>query len=92
MCLIKIEISKEDVLVYKKLEVISQIALVKAKIELFESKYSCKFEDFEKKIRTEGKENFEEWNDYIEWKAYRTLKELERKLKEIDNAKVIRIA
>jgi len=44
-----IEISKEDVLVYKKLEVISQIALVKAKIELFESKYSCKFEDFEKK-------------------------------------------
>jgi len=36
---------------------------------------------------------FEKWDDYIEWKAYvDTLRYLERKLRDVDNAKDIRIA
>ncbi|ADB58830.1 hypothetical protein [Archaeoglobus profundus] len=86
-------VTKKEVLEYKKLEVISQIASVKSKIELFESKYGCKFEEFEKNLKAKQEENFEEWDDYIEWKAYvRTLKELEEKLREIEDAKDIRIA
>ena len=86
-------ITKKEVLEYKKLEIISQIASVKCKIELFESKYGCKFEEFEKKMKAKQEENFEEWDDYIEWKAYvMTLKELEEKLREIEDAKDVRIA
>ena len=38
-------------------------------------------------------EDFEAWDEYIEWKAYvRTCEELKRKLKEIEKAEGIRIA
>jgi len=42
---------------------------------------------FEKKVKQE-KENFEKWDDYIEWKAYvESLKNLESKLRKIEGAK-----
>ncbi len=89
----ELSVTKKEVIEYKKLEIISQIASIKSKIELFESKYGCSFEDFEKKLREKQDEDFEEWDDYIEWKAYvRTLEELKEKLKEIENAKDVRIA
>jgi len=47
----ELSVTKKEVIEYKKLEIISQIASVKSKIELFESKYGCKFEDFEKKTK-----------------------------------------
>lgn len=40
------------------------------KIRLFEIKYGCKFDIFEKNIKSKKEENFTEWDDYIEWKAY----------------------
>ena len=44
-------------------------------------------------MRAKQEENFEEWDDYIEWKAYvMTLKDLEEKLREIEGAKDVRIA
>jgi hypothetical protein len=40
----------------------------------------------------ENNENFEEWDDYIEWKAnFEILKDLENKLIELDNTKNIKI-
>lgn len=37
-------------------------------------------------------ESFEEWDDYIEWKAnFELLKDLENKLVKLDNAKNIKI-
>jgi len=39
-------------------------------INEFEKKYSLAFEDFEKQIKSAIKEDFEKWDDYIEWKAY----------------------
>ena len=45
-----------------------------------------------KKLKEKQNEDFEEWDDYIEWKAYvRTLEELKEKLREIENAKDVRI-
>ena len=88
----ELSVTKREIIEFKKLEIISQIASIKSKIELFESKYGYKFEDFEKKLKEKRDEDFEEWDDYIEWKAYvRTLEELKEKLKEIENAKDIRI-
>ena len=36
----------------------------------FEKKYGLEFEDFERQIKSAVKEDFEKWDDYIEWKAY----------------------
>ncbi len=36
----------------------------------FEKKYGLEFEDFELQIKSAVKEDFEKWDDYIEWKAY----------------------
>jgi hypothetical protein len=90
--MMKLKVSKEEIIEYEKLKIISQIASTKSKIELFESKYGCNFEEFERRVKT-GKEKFEEWDDYIEWKAYvESLRDLESRLKEIENAKDITVA
>ncbi len=89
----EILISRKDIIEYEKLKIISKIAPIKEKIKFFEKKYKCSFEEFEKKILNKNKEKFEEWDDYIEWKAYvESLRELERKLREVENAENIRIA
>ncbi len=43
--------------------------VIEEKLLLFEKKYMLKFEDFEKQVKN-LEENFEHWDDYIEWKAY----------------------
>lgn len=87
-----LKVSREEIKHYEKLKVISQIALVKEKINSFERKYRFSFEEFQEKMRGEREENFEVWDDYIEWKAYaNSLSELETKRKEIENARHIRI-
>lgn len=55
---------------YYLTEVLYNLHTVESKISLFENKYQAKFEDFSKRINTKNQENFEEWDDYIEWKAY----------------------
>ncbi len=35
----------------------------------FQKKYGLAFEDFEQQIKTTENEDFEKWDDYIEWKA-----------------------
>ena len=35
-----------------------------------EKKYGLPFEDFEQQLKATEKEDFEKWDDYIEWKAY----------------------
>ena len=82
-----IVISKDD---YEKLKAISQITLAKEKNDLFENKYVCPIDVFMKEME-ETDENFEEWDDCIEWKAnFKILKDLEIKLIELDNAKSIK--
>jgi len=56
---------------------IYEIHKTQENIRLFEKKYGMCFKDFEEKIKTSDKENFEEWDDYIDWKACeKTMKEL----------------
>ena len=50
--------------------------IVEQKIELFEKKHNKSFQEFEKEVMQE--EQFEKWDDYLEWKAcIKQLKELE---------------
>ncbi len=84
-------ILKNEIIEYKKLKILSEITLMKEKITLFEKKYGCTLDVFRTRIE-ESEEKFEEWDDYIEWKAYfESLKDLENKVIELDNAKNIKI-
>ncbi len=88
-----IHITKEEVKEYEKLKIISKLSLVNEKLGVFEGKYKCSFEEFEKKINTQREEDFEMWDDYIEWTAYvETKKTLTKKMAEIDNVQDIRIS
>jgi len=84
-------VSKEEIIEYEKLKVFSEITLTKEKMILFEKKYKCSIDTFRKRME-ETEESFEEWDDYIEWKAnFELLKDLENKLIKLDNAKNIKI-
>jgi len=86
-----VEVSKEEVLDFLRLDIISEIRSVSFAIELFEKKYSKKFNEFEKDI-SGHEEKYEEWDDYVEWKAYQeTYNDRVEKLKELDNAEDIKI-
>ncbi|MBE0479206.1 hypothetical protein IBX65_08880 [Candidatus Aerophobetes bacterium] len=87
-----IVVSKEDVRTFEKLLTISQIAPIKERIRTFEKKYGYTFEEFEDRMKKED-EDFEKWDDYIEWKAYtESLRNLESKLRAIESAKDIRVS
>jgi hypothetical protein len=89
-----IVVSKDEIKEYEKLKVIAETTLTKEKLKLFEKKYQSTFKEFEKKVKGgEGQENFEEWDDYIEWKAYEeSLRNLRQRSKAIDDARNIKVA
>jgi len=79
----------DEVKEYKKLKLISEMLPIKERIKLLENRYDCNFKNFEKKIKKQP-ENFELWDDYIEWKAYQNkFDEIKGKIGEINNAKDI---
>jgi translation initiation factor 2 alpha subunit (eIF-2alpha) len=50
------------------------------KTKLFERAYGQTYNEFERAV-LQGEEDFEKWDDYVEWKAYRKLKhDLEEKI------------
>lgn len=88
----ELKVTKEEIVNYEKLKIIAELASIKSRIRQFETKYKCEFEIFEHKVNTDTQENFEEWDEYIEWKGYfEALKDLELKLKEIEHVKNIRV-
>jgi len=85
-------VSSEDIKTLERLRVISQIAPMREKMRSFERKYGCEFQEFEESIKLRP-ESFEAWDDLIEWKAYdQALKDLELKLKRIEDAVNVGIA
>ncbi len=63
------EVHEKKIKQYKKLKIIGDIVPINEHIKLFEKKYGLSFAEFEKKVASE-KEDYEKWDDYIEWKAY----------------------
>ncbi len=80
----KLSVNKKEIKEYHKLIIISELAPLKEHIKMIELKKGCSFQEFEKRIKSTS-EIFSEWDDYIEWKAYRTkLEELENRIEEIE--------
>jgi hypothetical protein len=85
-------VSVDDVKAFEKLKLISQIAPLKERIRSFERKYDGDLDALENKMK-KLPEDFDRWDDFIEWKAYNdSLKDLESKLKKIEDATDFRIA
>ncbi|MEW6103735.1 MAG: hypothetical protein AB1630_08005 [bacterium] len=68
-----------------KFEALAKMEYYQSKLIRFERKYGSKFEEFKKKIDTEEKENFEEWDDFIIWEAfYQAYQEWFKRYKELE--------
>ena len=79
-------LSKSQVSNWILLDYAAQKQVLQANTTFLERKYALDFLSFENKIKEENNENFEEWDDYIEWKAYNQfLNEITFKMEEIKN-------
>ena len=67
---IMLTIPKEQVANWLLLEYMATAHTVNEKIRLFEQKYAQPWETFAQSIQTASEEDFEQWDDYIEWQAY----------------------
>lgn len=86
-----LQVLKGEVKEYAKLKIISEMALVREHIKLLQDKYSCTFAELEEKIKN-GPEDFEQWDDYIELKAYlRSLADLRRRIGEVERAEDVKV-
>jgi len=65
-----LEITRQDVENYVKMKLYTELTLLKEKLSLFEKKYKCDFIKFEQALSATEKEDFEHWDDYMEWKAF----------------------
>ena len=73
-------VPKEEVADLLKLDLLAKLREAREKDALFKQTYEQSFESFEETVR-QGEEDMERWDDYIEWKAYKRLRnELERKI------------
>ena len=74
-------VSKKDVAALLKLDMMARLREAREKTALFEQTHEQSFEDFEHTV-LQGEEDFGQWDDYIEWKAYREVQQdLEQKIK-----------
>jgi len=68
MNMVTLNINKLKDLYYTNL--IHEINKAKDKLAIFQIKYSSDFLSYEKKIKKASREDFERWDDYMEWKAF----------------------
>ncbi len=78
-----VAITKEKVQQVQYYELLFQMHILKSKLDLFTNKYKSNFEEFESHIKSSDTENFELWDDMMEWKAYQKSYE---EIKEIINS------
>jgi hypothetical protein len=65
-----ITIQKQSVANWLLAQYMATSYTINEKIRLFERKYGQTWTDFSRKIELAKDEDFEQWDDYIEWKAY----------------------
>jgi len=63
-------VNKNKVAEWMLLSYLSEQRYLQDKLVFFEKKYKVSFTEFETKIDNSPEEDFEKWDDYIEWKAY----------------------
>jgi len=73
-------VSKNEVADLLRLDLMSRLREAKEKEALYRRRHQQPFEAFEKTVQ-QGTEDFEQWDEYLEWKAYRNVRQdLEEKI------------
>lgn len=70
-----ITVQKQSVASWLLAEYMSTSYTINEKIRLFEQKYNQTWPEFSRKIESATDEDFDQWDDYIEWKAYTKMAE-----------------
>lgn len=79
-------INKHEISNLLLLDYLSSLHTVREKLRLFENKYHSSWDVFVTRVHSSSEENMQQWDDYIEWKAYLKLaNELDNKIAEIKN-------
>jgi len=79
-----ITVQKEDVATWLVAEYLAASHATNEKIRLFERKYSRTWEEFSEAVKKAPDEDFDQWDDYIEWKAcVKVAEELAFKIHEV---------
>lgn len=84
-----VQVSKQAVKQWMLFEHLAKKHRFQDTITMFERKYNTSLESFEKHIETADKEVFEEWDDYIDWKAaHEFLTRINAKISDIKNGDI----
>ena len=80
-----IAINRKKLLDIYRAELLYELHKASECVRLFEKKYGKSFKELEKEIKSKS-ENFEVWDDYMEWKAcIKSAESLREELKELEN-------
>ena len=80
-----ITIQKQEVASWLLAEYLATLHTVREKLRLFEQKHHQTWQTFAQQTKDPKKEDFAQWDDYIEWKAY--IKMAEEVITKIDEVK-----
>jgi S-adenosylmethionine synthetase len=62
--------AEEEIEDFLRMKFFTELTLIKEKLSLFEKKYNSDFSHFETSVKNAQEEDFEQWDDYMEWKAF----------------------
>lgn len=78
-------VAEEEVLSLLRQDVQLKLAYYQSQCRIFEKKYRKTFPEFKAAIAASRKENFQKWEDYMDWEtAHSACQELTQHLQELD--------
>lgn len=84
-----VQVTKQTVQQWVLIDYLAKKHRYQSNITTFERKYNMSLEAFEKHFETAEKEVFEEWDDYIDWKADdEFLQRVNQKIEDIKSGKI----
>ncbi|MFP4279040.1 MAG: hypothetical protein ACLFQI_03460 [Halochromatium sp.] len=69
------KIDKQDIGHLLLLDYLASLHSARENLRLFERKYQTSLEEFSTALKTNDQEDFEAWDDYMEWRAYQRVSE-----------------
>lgn len=77
-------VAKDDVLSLLRQDLQMKLAYHQSHCRIFEQKYQKTFAEYDTALRAEKQEDFQQWEDYMDWEAADGARqEIERRLQEL---------